>query len=184
MSDKIKEEGMMAVTKALVKAGKGGGDSQRPPVVPPAQQRPRELHPAAADTIERIHQVWDENERLVAENRTLSGDNEVLRRVDAEKSALISTLRQNLEDAQKTADDRVYKTEAHLRERLAEAERNKERYLRYAVTISERLKACGDQIAAAHDVAMDMASKVPDQQLDEVEAAVKAAAAAAGGEAK
>ena len=59
------------------------------------------------------------------------------------------------------------KAETHLRERLAEAERNKERYLRYAVSISERLKSCGENIAAAHDIAMDMAQSSP--KLDDIE---------------
>jgi hypothetical protein len=161
------------------------GDSQKvaaPPVPVPTMQRPRELHPAAAEAVAKYNQVWEENDRLLAENAKLHGENDVLRRVDAEKTALISTLRQNLEDAQKMADDRVLKTEMHLRDRLAESERSKERYLRYAVTISERLKACGDQITAAHDIAMEMGHNVPDQQLNQIEAAITAAVKQRNGE--
>jgi len=157
------------------------GDSQRVPI--PAVQRPqaRELHPAARDAISRYSAVFDENDRLIEENAKLKGDNEVLRRVDAEKTALLSTLRQNLEEAQRAADERVQKTEAHFRERLADAERAKERYLRYAVTISERLKACGDQIAAAHDIAMEMANRPPDPPDKELEAIDHAIAEAVKG---
>jgi len=156
------------------------GDSKMPrPTMPPvparhhdaaqASARPRELHPAAADTIERIHLVWEENDKLRAENNQLTKDNEVLKRVDAEKTKLISDLRQQLDNTQKTTDIRVQDVETHFRERLAESERAKERYLRYAVSISERLKAAGDDITAAHEAAMDMAGKSLDQTISEIE---------------
>jgi hypothetical protein len=141
------------------------GNSQPPQPPQPAHhdrtqqaQRPRELHPAAAEAVARYNQVWEENDRLAAESAKLTGENEILRRVDAEKTALISDLRRTVEETQRGSDERLAKAENHFRQRLAESERAKERYLRYAVSISERLKACGDQIAAAHETAMEMAS--------------------------
>jgi ribosomal protein L16 Arg81 hydroxylase len=117
----------------------------------------RDLHPAARDAVARYSEVWDENDRLTGEAVQLRGENEVLRRVDAEKTALISDLRRTLEESQRVTDQRVAKLEQDCRHRVAESERAKERYLRFAVAISERLKVCGDQIAAAHDSAMEMA---------------------------
>jgi len=150
------------------------GDSKMPrPPQPPARipqpQSSRELHPEAADTIDRIYHVWDENKKLIIDNDRLTKDNEVLKRVDAEKTALISDLRRQIEETQQASDKRVHDTETHFRERLAESEKAKERYLRYAVSISERLKAAGDDIAAAHDAAMDMAGKSLDQTISEIE---------------
>jgi hypothetical protein len=140
---------------------------------PPQRPRPRELHPAAADTIEKIHLVWEENERLSNENIRLSQDNEVLKRTDVEKTSIISDLRRQIEEAQRTGDERLEKSETHFRERLAESERSKERYLRFAVTISERLKAAGDDIAAAHESAMEMAHKSSlDQTVSELDAGI------------
>jgi hypothetical protein len=127
----------------------------RPPVPPMPQKR--ELHPAAQEAVARYSAVWDENEKLAADAAQLRSENEVLRRVDAEKTALISDLRRSLEESQAQTDQRVSKIEEDSRRRVVEAEKAKERYLRYAVSISERLKACGDQIAAAHDIAIDMA---------------------------
>ena len=67
------------------------GNSQQ--VVPHdvAQQRarPREIHPAVTEFHNKYAQVWDENDRLIAENIRLTKENEVLRQLDAEKSALI-----------------------------------------------------------------------------------------------
>ena len=144
---------------------KGNSGEPKPPMMQHevAQQvaRPRELHPAAAEAVARYSAVWDENEKLTAAITKLQNDNEILRRVDAEKTALISDLRRNLEETQRTSDDRVQRVELHFRDRLGQAERSKERYLRYAVAISERLKACGDQIAEAHASAMDMANTTP-----------------------
>lgn len=140
----------------------------RPAPPPPEAQLPsRELHPAAQEAVARYSAVWDENDRLRADNQRLEGENDVLRKVDAEKSSMLSDLRRTLEETQRAADDRVNRTEAHFRERLVAAELGKERYLRYAVTLSERLKACSEQIAAAHDVAMEMANTKG--QLDRVE---------------
>jgi DNA-binding ferritin-like protein len=142
-----------------------GNSEARPPMLhhDASQQanRHRELHPAAAEAVARYSAVWDENEKLIAETTKLRSDNEMLHRVDAEKTALISDLRRCLEDSARAADERVARVELHLRERLADAERSKERYLRYAVAIAERLKACGDQITEAHNSAMEMANTTP-----------------------
>jgi hypothetical protein len=115
------------------------------------------LHPAAQDAIDRYSAIFDENDRLLNENKELRSENEMLRRVDAEKTALISDLRRATEESQGRTDLRIVKLEADYRQRIGESERAKERYLRYAVSISERLKACGEQITAAHEAAMDMA---------------------------
>ena len=48
--------------------------------------------------------------------------------------------------------DRIAMAEAHFRERLAESERNKEIYLRFAVSINERLNSGIDQIMAAREI--------------------------------
>jgi hypothetical protein len=127
-----------------------------------SQQR-RELHPAAAEAAARYSQVWEENDSLRAENNRLRNELDVARNLDVEKTALLSDLRQTLADSQARNDDRMYKIEAHFRERLAESERNKERYLRYATAIAERLKGITDQIVAAHSAAMDMASAEHEQ---------------------
>jgi hypothetical protein len=157
------------------------GNSSQPPA-PQQAQRPRELHPAAAEAVARYNQVWEENDRLAAENAKLSGENEILRRVDAEKTALISDLRRTVEETQRGSDERLAKAESHFRARLAESERAKERYLRYAVSISERLKACGDQIAAAHDTAMEMASGTTTAAAEGIEREIAALIAAGGHE--
>src|SRR5215831_5544870 len=117
---------------------KTGDSKMQRPMMPSTPPPPRELHPAAADAVARYSRVWEENDRLAADNVRLTQDNEVLKRIDAEKTALISDLRRQLEDTQQKADDRVHRTETHFRERLAESERIKERYLRFAVSISER----------------------------------------------
>ena len=137
------------------------------PAPPPPRQR--ELHPAAADAVATYSQVWHENDRLLSENARLTQDNEVLRRTDAEKTAMISDLRRAVEETQRSADERVHKVETHHRDRLAESEKAKERYLRFAVSISERLRAAGDDIAAAHESAMEMANKSLDQTISELE---------------
>src|SRR5215471_13243485 len=50
-----------------------------------AQQRarPREIHPAVTEFHNKYAQVWDENDRLIAENILLTKENEVLRQLDA-----------------------------------------------------------------------------------------------------
>jgi hypothetical protein len=136
------------------------------------QSRSRELHPAAAEAMARYTAVWEENDRLHEHNAKLAKENEVLRKVDAEKTALISDLRRTLEESQRSSDIRVNNVETHYRERLAEAERSKERYLRFAVAISERLEACVEDLSSAHKTAMDMASKIPDRALDEIDQAI------------
>jgi hypothetical protein len=115
------------------------------------------LHPAAQDAIDRYSAIFDENDRLINEAKELRNENEMLRRVDGEKTALISDLRRMIEDNQHMNDQRIAKLEIDYRQRVTDAERAKERYLRFAVAISERLKVCGDQISAAHETAMDMA---------------------------
>jgi regulator of replication initiation timing len=138
------------------------GNKSEPKLSGNSQQR-RELHPAAAEAAARYSQVWEENDSLRAENDRLRNELDVSRNLDVEKTALLSDLRQTLADSQARNDDRMYKIEAHFRERLAESERNKERYLRYATAIAERLKGITDQIVAAHSAAMDMASAEHEQ---------------------
>jgi len=136
-------------------------NKQQPPPVhhdEVRQNKRREMHPAAADAVARYSAVFDENELLRNENAELLNANEVLRRVDAEKSAIVADLRRIIDETQRAATEQVRAVEDHYRGRLTETERAKERYLRYAVSIAERLKACGDQIAAAHDTAMKMAT--------------------------
>jgi hypothetical protein len=128
--------------------------------------RQRELHPVAAEAMAKYTAVWEENDRLIEENQQLRKDNEALRAIDNEKSVLISNLRDVGQEAQRMSDDRIEKLEMHYRERLAEVERAKESYLRYAVTISERLKIGAENITQAHKIAMEMASKVDDQVPD------------------
>src|SRR5262245_28042247 len=146
-----------------------------PPVpAKPTPVQPRELHPAAQAAAAQYSAVWEENDILRAENQRLKNEVEVARNLDAEKTALLSNLRQQLDDAQRHGDERVYQIEAHFRDRLAQAERSKERYLRYAVGISERLKVCADQIAEAHAGAMEMANTAPlDAAEQKIEAEVK-----------
>ena len=76
----------------------------------------------------------------------------MLRRVDAEKTAIIADLRRNFEASVRASDDRIAMAEAHFRERLAESERNKEIYLRFVVSINERLNSGIDQIMAAREI--------------------------------
>jgi hypothetical protein len=133
------------------------------------------MHPAVQEAMGRYAAIWEENDELRVENGKLAKDNEVLRKLDQEKTALIASLRATLEEAQKTTDARLSKQEAHFRERLAEVERAKERYLRYAVGISERLQACISDLQAANEAAMDMARHPGDDALDEVQKAVAAA---------
>ena len=149
------------------------------PNMPIPQRRPQQQLPqAAAEAVARYAEVFEENERLSNECVKLRQENDTLRRVDAEKTALISDLRKAFEESQRTADARLAKAETEARYRLAESERAKERYLRYAVSISERLKTCGDQIAAAHDIAMELAHE-RDRPDAAVEAAIEQAISAA-----
>jgi len=149
------------------------GNSQQ--VVPHdvAQQRarPREVHPAVTEFQNRYAQIWDENDRLVADNTRLTKENEVLRQLDAEKSALIDSLRKTAEETQRTTDARLVAQEAHFRDRVAEAERAKERYLRFAVSMSERVQSCISDLQATHDLAMEMAHG-SNKPLSDVEKAV------------
>jgi len=149
------------------------GNSQQ--VVPHdvAQQRarPREIHPAVTEFHNKYAQVWDENDRLIAENIRLTKENEVLRQLDAEKSALIDSLRKTAEEAHRTTDARMAAQETHFRERVAEAERAKERYLRFAVSMSERVQSCISDLQATHDLAMEMAHG-SNKPLNDVEQAV------------
>jgi hypothetical protein len=132
------------------------------------------MHPAVAETMSRYAEVWDENDRLRDANIQLIKDNEVLQRLDQEKSALIKDLRHTLEETQKTSDERLHKAEVHHRERLTEAERAKERYLRYAVSISERIRGCISDLEAAHSTSMEMANQSSAEIESEIADAVKA----------
>lgn len=140
---------------------------------PPTEERQRDLHPAAVEAVTRYSQVWDENDRLVQENQRLRNDNEMLQRLDKEKTALINDLRQQIIDLQHRAEERLTRSETYHRERLAEADKSKERYLRYAVSINERLRACIDQIHAAHNLALEMAQKKPQQLEEEINVTVE-----------
>src|SRR5215467_9287203 len=126
-----------------------GGGAVIPHDVAQQQRRPREVHPAVTEFQNRYAQIWDENDRLREDNVRLSHENDVLRKLDVEKSGLIDSLRTALTEAQRTTDQRLGAQEAHFRERLAEAERAKERYLRYAVSISTDIKACISNLEAA-----------------------------------
>jgi hypothetical protein len=86
----------------------------------------------------------------------------MLRRVEAEKTAIIADLRRNFEASVRASDDRIAMAEAHFRERLAESERNKEIYLRFAVSINERLNSGIDQIMAAREIARQLAHETAD----------------------
>ena len=72
-------------------------------------------------------------------------------------------------DSQHQADERIYKIEEHFRGRLAESERIKERYLRYAVAIAERLKGCADQISKAHSSALELAASEEAKQEENMD---------------
>src|SRR5215467_8100771 len=115
-------------SQQMTKSGEGGSGETR--VAIPPQPRSREVHPAVTEFQNRYAQMWDDNEELRASNTRLINENEMLRRLDAEKTALVSSLRQTLEDSQRSTEERLSKQEHHFRERLAEAERAKERYLR------------------------------------------------------
>ena len=93
------------------------------------------------------------------------------------------------------SDNRIAMAEAHFRERLAESERNKEIYLRFAVSINERLNSGIDQIMAAREIEGNsptrprMASGSPSgrprrqpKQLDEIEQMIAEAVTEARGE--
>ena len=121
----------------------------------------------------------------------------MLRRVDAEKTAIIADLRRNFEASVRASDDRIAMAEAHFRERLAESERNKEIYLRFTVSINERLNSGIDQIIAAREIARQLARETADgkrlperpaapqpKQLDEIEQMIAEAVTEARGEAR
>jgi hypothetical protein len=154
---------------SMVNFRRGSGEPKQPQVVPTmAQPRERQLHPAAQAAAAEYSAVWTENDFLRNENQRLKNEIDVARKVDEEKSALISDLRVRVADAQTSADERVDKIETHFRERLADAERAKERYLRYAVGIRERLKACREMITTADAEALEMAHNEPaniDQEI-------------------
>ena len=153
------------------------GNSQQ--VVPQthdvAQQkaRPKEMHPAVAEAMGRYAAIWEENDELRAENGKLQQENDVLRKLDQEKSALIDSLRSGIAEAQKVTDQRLSAQETHYRERLAEAERAKERYLRFAVSMSERVESCMSDLQATHDLAMEMAHQTPSEIEGHIAEAIK-----------
>jgi hypothetical protein len=157
------------------------GNSQQQ-VVPheTAQQkaRPKEMHPAVAEAMGRYAQIWEENDELRTENGNLQKENDVLRKLDAEKSALIESLRIAITEAQRVTDQRLSTQEAYYRERLAEAERAKERYLRYAVSISTDIKACITSLEAADTTAMEMAHSPGEKALKDIDTAIEEAARA------
>jgi len=146
-----------------------------------AQQkaRPREMHPAVQEAMGRYAAIWEENDELRTENGNLAKENEVLRQIDREKSALIDSLRTAIAEAQKVTDQRLSVQEAHYRERLGQAELAKERYLRYAVSISTDIKSCIQSLEAADATAMDMANSPGEKQLSEIDAAIAEATKAA-----
>jgi hypothetical protein len=133
------------------------------------------MHPAVAEAMGRYAAIWEENDELRAENGKLQQENEVLRKLDKEKSAIIDSLRAGIAEAQKVADQRLSGQEIHYRERLAEAERAKERYLRYAVSISTDIKACITNLEAADQTAMEMAHSPGENALQEVDALISEA---------
>jgi hypothetical protein len=162
---------------------KGNSDPRlpqtNPPAPPPSMVQPRELHPAAKAAAAQYSAVWEENDILRAENQRLKNEIDVARNLDIEKTAMLSDMRARLDEAGRSADDRVAKVELHYRDRLAEAERAKERYLRYAVGIGERIKGCLEQLAGAHAHAMDMADSTPiDAAVHKIDAAMKEMVAA------
>jgi len=132
------------------------------------------MHPAVQEAMGRYAAIWEENDELRTENGKLQKENEVLRSLDKEKSDLIASLRKTAEDAQTAFDARLNQAESHLRERLAEAERAKERYLRYAVSMSERIQSSITDLQAMHDVAMDMAhsSNPTDKAMSAIQKAI------------
>jgi len=146
-----------------------------PPVARPSEptppSRPRELHPVAQEYMARYAAVWDENDALRAENERLKSEIEVARKLDEARTTMLNDLQQQLADAVRNGDKRVEAIELHFRDRLAQAERSKERYLRYAVGIGEQLKSCADHIATAHASAMEMSNTAP---LDEAEKKIEA----------
>jgi hypothetical protein len=137
------------------------------------QARPREVHPAVTEFHNRYAKIWEDNDALRGENDRLTKENEVLRKLDAEKSALIESLRQGLVEAQRVTDQRMGTQETHFRERLAEAERAKERYLRYAVSISTDIKSCIQNLEAADQTAMEMAYSPSEKTLTDIDKAIQ-----------
>jgi hypothetical protein len=137
-----------------------------------SSQRPREIHPAVTEFQNNYARVWEDNDRLREENSRLIHDNEVLRQVDKEKSALIETLRASIVEAQKVADQRLATQEEHYRGRLTEAERHRERYMRYAVSMSTDLKSAISNLEAADATAMEMAHSPGEKALTDVERAI------------
>ena len=97
----------------------------------------------------------------------------------------------------RASDDRIAMAEAHFRERLAESERNKEIYLRFVVSINERLNSGIDQIMAAREIEGNSPTRLADgkrlperpaapqpKQLDEIEQMIAEAVTEARGEAR
>src|SRR5215471_21545174 len=130
--------------------GRDGAAKAQPPqpsapaVMP--QRDPREIHPAAVEAAVKWSQMWDHNDRLTADNERMRNELEILERVDREKDGVIDSLRDVVTETQRNSDQRVEILETHYRAELAKAERDKERYLRYAVDLSRRLLSCGEQI--------------------------------------
>jgi hypothetical protein len=123
------------------------------------------MHPVAAEAMSRYAQVWDDNERLRRDNNELIRENEVLRGVDKEKSDLIVELRRTLEETISRSDARILGAETHYREEVSVVKRSMERYLRYAVSINERINGCIQDLQAAHEISMDMAHQPTDQPV-------------------
>ena len=167
----------MAIPNPPMKPPARGNSQQQ--VIPhdAAQQRTRsrEMHPAVQEAMGRYAAIWEENDEFRSENGKLQKENEVLRKLDAEKSALIESLRAAILESQKTTDARLSAQETHYRERLAEIERAKERYLRYAVSISTDIKACISNLEAADATAMEMAKTPLERHLEDARAAVEEA---------
>ena len=148
------------------------GNSQQQ-VIPHERSRSREMHPAVQEAMGRYAQIWEENDKLRDENARLAHENDVLRKLDIEKSGLIDSLRAGIAEGQKVTDQRLGTQETHYRERLAEAERAKERYLRFAVSMSERVQSCISDLKATHDLAMEMAHQNPSEVEEQIANAIK-----------
>jgi DNA-binding Lrp family transcriptional regulator len=140
-----------------------GSNSQQAPA---AIQHPQ-LSPGAAEEIARYSAVWEQNAALHEENGKLRAENEMLRRLDAEKTAIISDLRRNFEETVRASDDRIAIAEAHFHERIAEADRNKEVYLRYTMQFNERLTSGIEQFMAAREIAKKLAYETEDKRPPE-----------------
>jgi len=144
----------------------------QPEQVPP--RNPKEMHPVAAEAMSRFAQVYDDNERLRRDNHELVKENEVLRGVDKEKGDLIAALQAQNVDVINRCDARVLGLENHFRQQLIVAEHAKEKYLRYAVALAERINSCVADLQVALETATEMAKVEPkDVAIKDIDRLVK-----------